>query len=416
MQFSPDGSRVIARAGGGTVCVWEVATGALDKSLDAGRRNSAPWMSFEEEVSISSDGHVLAATERAADGSGEIGLWDLASGRRSSTIPTGSKAVIVLVGFGEADATLIALPDRHTVSVFDTQTGKIRATWSSDPKDSIDPIALSPDRKTLAFGVNRHGPLQIMDLGKGSTRSLELGGAATSMVKASVTQPQSDSVARVESMIFSRDGRTLYAGRFRAVSVVDLEHGVEKPMLTLPSDARSGHLALLSVSSDGTRLLTEMKGFLFPIFDLTTGHVLTHGAPRVSVTRAQVPAFIEGKLGSFDGWGRVVYQGRVAYVALLPQENMRVGGETRQTSSYAWASATSPDGSLLALKLDALNNLTLWDAKTDGWIDLLESTVPYGPSLHLNFSRDGKTLAVTEKGIDIWDIPKRKLRYRLGGV
>jgi hypothetical protein len=215
-------------------------------------------------------------------------------------------------------------------------------------------------------------------------------------------------------MVFSRDGQTLYAGRFQAVSVVDVGAGVEKPLLAL-THARSGHLAPLSVSADGTRLLTEMNGFLFPIFDLPTGNVVTHGAPRVSVTNARVPVFIEGKLGGFDGWGRVVYQGHVAYVGLLPSESSPVPGAARQTSSVARANATSPDGSLLALKLDALNNVTLWDAKTGAWVDLLESSVAYGPSVHLNFSRDGKTLAAIEKGIDIWDIPKRKLRYRIAG-
>ena len=411
-QFTPDGSRLIARGFDGTVCVWEVATGGLDKALDAGKRTGAAWVRGVDEVAISPDGRLLAVTQRAKDGSGEIGLWDLASARRSSTIPTGSQTVMILIGFGETASSLIALPDRHTVSVFDTATRAVRATWSAAPTDTIGPAALSPDRKTLAFGVNRRGPVRIMDVSQGLTRSVELAPTRTA-VAAVASRPGSDSLSRIESMLFSRDGRSLYIGRFQAVSVVDVASGRERPMLPLPAGARSGDLEPRSVSPDGTRLLAEMNGFLFPIFDLTTGTLLTEGAPRVSVTRVEVPIFIEGRLGKSGSWGRVVQDGREAYVALLARDNIPMPGNTRQFSSYVRAGATSPDGSLMALKFDALNDLTLWDAKTDVWVDLLESSVAYGPNVHMNFSQDGRTLVVNEKGIDVWDVAKRKLRYRL---
>jgi WD40 repeat protein len=394
--------------------VWEVATGGLDKALDAGMRTNAAWVRAVDEVAISPDGGLLAATERAKDGSGEIGVWDLTSPRRSSTIPTGSRTVIILIGFGETTSSLIALPDRHTVSVFDTSTGAVRATWSAAPTDTIGPFALSPDRKTLAFGVNRRGPVRIMDMSEGQTRSVDLAPARAPSAS-TVSRPGPDSLSRIESMLFSRDSRSLYIGRFQAVSVLDIASGSERPMLALPAGARWGDLTPRSVSPDGTRLLTEMSGFLFPIFDLTTGTLLTEGSPCVSVTRVEMPIFIEGKLGKFGPWGRVILDGREAYVALLGRDNVFVPGNTRQFSSHVFASATSPDGSLTALKFDALNNLTLWDAKTDGWVDLLESSVPYGPSVHMNFSQDARKLAVTEKGIDVWDIPHRKLLYRLAG-
>jgi WD40 repeat protein len=411
-QFTPDGSRLIARGFDGAICVWEVATGGLDKALDAGKRSSAAWVRGVDEVAISPDGRLLAATQRAKDGSGEIGIWDLAGGTRSSTIPTGSQTVMILIGFGETSSSLIALPDRHTVSVFDTATGAVRATWSAAPTDTIGPVVLSPDRKTLAYGVNRRGPVRIMDVSQGLTRSVDLAPTRTA-VAAAANRPGSDNLLRIGSMLFSRDGKSLYMGRFHAVSVVDVASGSERPMLSLPAGARSGDLEPRSVSPDGARLLTEMSGFLFPIFDLTTGTLLTEGSPRVSMTRVEVPIFIEGRLGRSGSWGRVVLDGREAYVALLARGNIPVPGNTRQFSSFVRAGATSPDGSLMALKFDAINNLTLWDAKTDGWLDLLESSVAYGPNVHMDFSQDGRTLAVNEKGIDVWDIPKRKLLYRV---
>jgi WD40 repeat protein len=414
-QFSPDGSRLMARAGDGTVCVWDVATGGLRLTLDAGMPASQAWVRPEDVLAISPDGRFLAATGRARDGRGEIGLWDLDTARRTSTIATGSKAMVLLIGFGETAASLIAMTDRHEVSVFDTAALTVRATWSAAPEESIRPVALSSSRRSLAFGINGRGPVRVMDLATGQASSLDVapvpatGPAVNSGLAA-------ESRTRIDSLLFSRDDRTLYLGRFRAVSALDLVTRVEKPLLALPSDARSGDLTPRSVSSDGTRLLTEMRGFLFPVFDLVTAGLVTQGAPRVSLTKTEVPLFLEGKLWSFGRWGRVVSGGRVAYVNLMPRDNMRIAGEARETSSNVSANATSPDGSLLVLKFDELTNLTLWDARTDAWVDLLSSTVPYSATIrHITFSPDGHTLAVTGEGIDIWDVPKRKLRYRLSG-
>ena len=414
-QFSPNGSRLIARAGDGTVCVWDIATGALRLTLDAGMPSSAAWVRPQNMLAISPDGRFLAATGRAKDGGGEIGLWDLDTARRASTIATGSKAMVLLIGFGETAASLIALTDRHEVSVFDTAALTVRATWSAGLEHSIQPVALSRSRRSLAFGVNGRGPVQIMDLATGQTSSFDVA-AVPADGPAAISGLAAESRARIDSLLFSRDDRTLYLGRFHAVSALDLVTKVEKPLLALPSDARSGDLTPRSVSADGTRLLTEMRGVLFPVFDLVTAGLVTQGAPRVSLTKIEVPLFLEGKLWSFGPWGRVVSQGRVAYVNLMPRENMRFAGEARQTSSKVSASAASPDGSLLVLKFDELTNLTLWDARTDAWLDLLSSTVPYGASIRdITFSPDGHTLAVTAEGIDVWDVAKRKLRYRLSG-
>src|SRR5262249_59765131 len=100
-----------------------------------------------------------------------------------------------------------------TVSVFDTATGAVRATWSAAPTDTIGPAALSPDRKTLAFGVNRRGPVRIMDVSQGLTRSVDLVPTRTA-VAAVASPPGSDRLSRIESMTFPRDVRPLHIGRF----------------------------------------------------------------------------------------------------------------------------------------------------------------------------------------------------------
>jgi WD40 repeat protein len=105
-------------------------------------------------------------------------------------------------------------------------------------------------------------------------------------------------------------------------------------------------------------------------------------------------------------------------VALAPRENANAGapGE-RLGSTYASTSFVSPDGSLLALELDALGNLTLWNASSGAWVDLLSPPGSYGPMVRAAFSPDGKRLAVAPgaHGIDVWDVPSRKLLYRIGG-
>ncbi|MDX3386595.1 cytochrome D1 domain-containing protein [Streptomyces niveiscabiei] len=103
IAFSPDG-RTLATASGdtGTVKTWDVHTGRLQHTLDAGDQAVSP--------AFSPDGRTLATGEPGA-----VHLWDLATGRARRTLPTRSYAT---PAFGP-DGRTLAVVAGNTVELWD---------------------------------------------------------------------------------------------------------------------------------------------------------------------------------------------------------------------------------------------------------------------------------------------------------
>lgn len=408
--FTPDASRFVGNTGR-VACVWEVATGRRIAAIAPGGSGSIA------NIAVSPDGRLLALIESRGREGGRIVLSELATGRRASTIAIPVAGARSFLAFGPTAATIVAQTAPGTLGVFDSATGNARSTWPSDGPGSIRPVVLSPNRNRVAFASDGRGPVRVAEVETGQIHALDLSPAPLPRSRVSRAPPAADS-ARIESILFSRDARTLYVGRFQSVAVLDLADWKERPSLELSPGARWGSLTPLSVSADGSRLLTEMGGYLFPIFALPGGELVTIGAPHVAVGSEPAPLFLEGRLVSVASWGRMVgVNGRVVSVSLLPRESMSVGSPgNRGGPAQSPQSAVSPDGTLLVLAIGELSNLTLWNAATDRWIDMLSKPGSYGPMIQPVFSPDGRVLAVSgSHGIDVWDVPDRKLLYRIGG-
>jgi WD40 repeat protein len=103
IAFSPDG-RTLATASGdtGTVKTWDIHTGRLQHTLDAGDQAVSP--------AFSPDGRTLATGEPGA-----VHLWDLGTGRARRTLPTRSYAT---PAFGP-DGRTLAVVAGNTVELWD---------------------------------------------------------------------------------------------------------------------------------------------------------------------------------------------------------------------------------------------------------------------------------------------------------
>ena len=127
--FSPDGRTLAAGDGSGQIGLWDTAAGRRTASLAEG----GPVYS----VAFSPDRRTLAAS----DDNGHIGLWDTATGRRTATLAEGSP--VDSVAFSPDGHTLAAGDDTGHIALWDTATGQTTATLAEG--SPVNSVAFSPD-------------------------------------------------------------------------------------------------------------------------------------------------------------------------------------------------------------------------------------------------------------------------------
>ncbi len=135
VAFSPDGRTLAAGDDGGDVGVSDVATGRRTATLAEG--------SPVESVAFSPDGRTLAV----GDG-GDVGVWDVMTGRRTATLAEGN--TVNSVAFSPDGSILVAGDSLGKVSIWSAANGQLFARLSES--GLVGSLAFSPDGQVLAIG------------------------------------------------------------------------------------------------------------------------------------------------------------------------------------------------------------------------------------------------------------------------
>ena len=243
VSLSPDGSILATESH-----LWDVESGEIIANLE-------PDI-FGGTVAFSADGTTLASTRQ----SGDIRLWDVASGNLARTL-SGHSALVFWLSFS-ADGATLASGSRWdgTIRLWDVATGESTATLEED----VRWVSLSPDGTILAADL-RWGP-RLWDVETWTQ----------------IPGPQGN----VSSMAFSPDGTILALAGLDLVTLWDV--AARETVATL-----SGHthgVDLLSFSPDGTTLASGARDGTVLLWDLQLLQPHPQTLTKVSGLEQQGPA------------------------------------------------------------------------------------------------------------------------------
>jgi RNA polymerase sigma factor (sigma-70 family) len=371
LAFAPDGA-TLASVCSGEVILWDSATGRerrrLPIQVTGGGLGTGP-------LDFSPDGRILAV----ADPREGLSLWDAAGGERLRTLPLppdetldGCRSVRFAPGGDNPRAIgkTVAVAVGTRAHLLDAATGKVRARLDTE-RSGVDDVAFAPDGKTVALAT-ADPSVQLWDLG-------------TAKLIRRFGPDKENLILRVA---FAPDGKLLAAGSRHGILLWDPATGAERGRL----EARMGAVVGLAFTPDGRTLLSASEDSRGRVWDVTTRKLRHTLDARGLVGRCLALSRDGKRVALGTAYGAI----RVWEVDTGKELLTEFDGPDTPVHCVTF----SPDGQTLAV--GAGNGQTrLWD--TTAW---RQSRQLAGTARTLSYSADGKRLATVphDKSVHVWDL------------
>jgi WD40 repeat protein len=421
--FSPDGKRLASADRGGTLRVWDAATGKAVCSITA-----RPGF-ITEDLCFSPEGKWLASASEDKT----VTVWDAATGRKAFALPARA-GVVLRVRFSPNGLRLVTDSSDGTVRVWDAATGKEASTlqvphfpahaacFSSDgkrlagaaeartvkvwdtatgnevlslpePGKGIRSVCFSPGDRWLA-AVSLDGPIKVWD-------------AATGKEVCNITEHAQG----IRTVCFSPHGKLL-AGACTdwTVAVWDAATGKEEFSLK----GHTGGVSRVCFSPDGTRLATASEDGTVRLWDpqRRQGERHLQGHTRVidGVCFSPDGKRLASASGIADQWDRWLSGEVKVWDPATGREEFSLQGHTLRV----WSVCFSPDGRQLATASDD-KTVKLWDSATRH--EVLTLVGHTSGVKCVCFSPDGKWLASAsfDQTVRVWDARRGQEVHTLAG-
>ncbi|MDE0316149.1 MAG: WD40 repeat domain-containing protein [Candidatus Poribacteria bacterium] len=392
IKFSPDGTRFAVAT---TIGVWmyDAKTGT-EISLFKGKRQNI------EGVAFSTDGRLVTGASSA----GKILRWNADTNELRSIIGNEKISTLFSVVFSEDGTKLVSVSSpNHKIRLWNLGDGTTSPTITDINPDfkngHLTAIALSPDKRVLATAIDawkKVYPIQIWDADTGE-RLLTLKG----------------NLRRIESLVFSPDGKTLASGEYKTTKLWDIDTTTARATFKAPTSsyalAFSPNGKLLASGGDANVRLwnaeTKQEGWQGAINKFLPTLTLKGHKAGVS-TLAFSP---DGKIlltGSKDGTIR-------AWDSITGRQQFACPGHTSEISEIA----ISDNGNTLISVHSQKNQLLHWDINgghhLSGYYFRNKNKRPEA------ISPDGKTLAIKDwwakNTLKLWNTSKKRIKATLKG-
>jgi RNA polymerase sigma factor (sigma-70 family) len=366
VAYSPDGSTLASAGAGGTIRLWDAATGMPRGALHQPSLTAILTLAFSPDgLTLATGGFVAANRKTGGEPPSPLALWDVRTGRRVRTLT--APGTVYAVAFSPDGRTLGAGGAFDAVLLWDTATGATHKAFDTPrppPVPTIDrpcvrALAFSPDGQTLVAG-GKSPIVRRWDLARGAEGP-----------------PLTGNLSSVSALTFSPDGTKLFCAQYGTIGVWDLAAGQD---VLRTAWEGNGEISGMALAADGCTVAAALNGGV-QLVDTVCGR---GRAVRKAMNSPGGHCFSLGfspdgkSLAGADTDGEILLWDPATAERIRPKE--------APPMSSCWV-AVSPDGATLATASRA--GTALWEANTARLLQVLGGGKG---TAWTAFSPDGKQL------------------------
>lgn len=403
LHFSSDG-KIFAQVNYKEIYLYDTVTGETKHIL---KRDQ----DYITSMAFSPDGKTLASGSKDQT----IYLWDVDSGAHKQTL-RGHPAEVTRLSFNPGSSTLTSISKDNTIYLWDISTGERKKTLADkglitdqlDKPETVEKVSFSPDKSILAT-IRFNNTIRLWDTTTGTLKQ--------TFSSQDTDKQEKDISKNIEFVLFSPDNRTVVGLPFLGgeIRLWDVDTGESKSLLEDPGLIRN-----LSFSPNGKTLATGIYGGIIRLWDVDTGeHKKT--ISNLSVRRYRrydhdfKPFSPDGKKFVFGPSSGIVY---LWDVVTKQEQQLSVMNYNSKALPSNTRAIISPDSQTLASwQTHEDLNIRLWDIASGKYKQTLRGhktrvkTVVFSPDSRtmVSWSSEGDTT------IWLWDVATGRRKRTLKG-